>query len=247
MKISVITLFPELIQTFAETSIPGRVLNRGIAELETINPRDFARDRHRSVDDYPYGGGAGMVLKPEPLAAALDSLGPKAEPVVLLSPAGRLFNQHTARTWADLPRLVLVCGHYEGVDQRVIQTRINEEISVGDYVLSGGEAAALVVLDAVLRLLPGAISAESLDTESHVDGLLEYPHYTRPDLFEGLVVPEILRSGNHELIRIWRRKQQIRRTRERRPDLLERARLTDEDLRLLREVEGETDGPAEEH
>ncbi len=246
MTISVVTLFPELIQSFAGTSIPGRVLERGLARVRTINPRDYTTDRHRTVDDYPYGGGPGMVLKPEPLCAAVDSLGDSSGPVVLLSPGGSLFNQATATEWAGLSSLTLVCGHYEGVDERFVRTRVDHEISIGDYVLSGGEAAALVVIDTVLRLLPGAIAEGSLESESHVDGLLEYPHYTRPGLFEGLVVPEVLRSGNHALIRQWRRYQQLIRTRERRPDLLSGAELDATDRRLIGETEGEHNGSAED-
>lgn len=239
MRIDVLTLFPEMFPGPLGYSITGRAFAQGLAELRLVNLRDFTDDRHRTADDAPYGGGAGMVMKPEPVFRALEAL--RAEPgplhAVLLSPQGRRFTQAVARELAARPRLALVCGHYEGVDERIRIAAVDEEVSIGDYVLTGGEVAAMVVIDAVVRLLPGALGAEaSLEEESFTGGLLEYPHYTRPAEFAGLEVPEVLRSGNHAAIRAWRRREALRRTLERRPDLLATAPLDDEDRRYLAEL-----------
>ena len=244
MRFDVVTIFPEFFASPLECSILGRALAAGIVEVALHNLRDYTTDKHQVVDDYPYGGGGGMVLKPAPLFAALDSL-QETEPrghIVLLSPQGRPFRQPLAGELAARERVILICGHYEGVDERVRQSLVDEEISLGDYVLTGGEPAALVLIDAVTRLLPGALGDEQApDKDSFAGDLLEYPHYTRPAEFRGMPVPEMLLSGHHEQIRRWRRKESLRRTRRRRPDLLERAPLTKEDLQLLEEIADEED------
>jgi tRNA (guanine37-N1)-methyltransferase len=219
----VLSLFPDMIRGAVGHSVVGRALASGLVKVDCTDIRDFTTDRHRTVDDVPYGGGAGMVMKPEPLAAAIRKAR-EALPgalVVLMSASGPTFDQKTARRFASHEAgLVLVCGHYEGVDERIAQHFVDEEVSIGDYVLSGGELAALVVLDATARLLPGVLGNEgSLAEESHEAGLLEYPHYTRPAEFEGHAVPAILLSGNHGEVARWRRDQSVERTRRRRPDL----------------------------
>ena len=227
MRIDVLTLFPETFEGPLRASILGRALREGVAEVRLHNIRDYATDRHQVVDDYAYGGGPGMVMKPEPLADSIEAVRALQEPpgrVVLLTPQGRLFDQSVVDELSAEPRLILVCGHYEGVDERVRQHLVDDEVSIGDYVLSGGEIAALVVIDAVVRRQPGTLgSADSLLEESHSDGLLEYPQYTRPAEFRGWQVPDILLSGNHGEIARWRRRQRILRTAKRRPDLLEAA------------------------
>ncbi|WP_084516904.1 tRNA (guanosine(37)-N1)-methyltransferase TrmD [Desulfatiglans anilini] len=228
MRFDVLTLFPEMVLSAVRYGIMGRALDRGIADIRAVNIRDFARGPHRTTDDRPYGGGYGMVMKPGPIFRALESVERigKGHPVILLSPQGEVFNQRLAWELAELDQLIFVCGRYEGVDERIRDLCIDREISIGDYVLSGGELGALVVMDAVTRLLPDALGGEGSSTEdSFAGGLLEYPHYTRPSVFQGLSVPEVLLSGNHEKIRIWRRKESIRRTRERRPDLMETAEI----------------------
>ena len=222
LRVDVVTLFPGMIREAAAWSILGRAQSAGKLALGTVDPRDFTTDRHRSADDYPFGGGAGMVIKPEPLVAAIESVAPDGEgiPVLLTAPDGKRFDQSMARRLAALPRFVLVCGHYEGVDERVREGWITEEVSIGDYVLTGGEPAALVVLDAVARLIPGVLgNSESPIQESFGDGLLEHPHYTRPAEFRGRRVPDILLGGHHARIEDWRRTQSLVRTRVRRPDL----------------------------
>lgn len=220
MRIDVITLFPALFPGPLAESIPGRALGRGIAELHSHDLRRWGLGRHRSVDDYTYGGGAGMVLRPEPVAAALDAVRGDDGFVILMDPGGERFTQARAQDLAGRPHLVLVCPRYEGVDDR-IRGMVDLELSIGDYVLSGGELPALVVIDAVLRLLPGAIDAASTGEESFVEGLLEYPQYTRPPVFRGQAVPEVLVSGDHAAVARWRREQALERTRRRRPDLLD--------------------------
>ncbi|RED49133.1 tRNA (guanosine(37)-N1)-methyltransferase TrmD [Aestuariispira insulae] len=219
----ILTLFPEMFPGSLGQSIPGRALNAGIWELETVQIRDFATDKHKSVDDTPFGGGAGMVMRPDVVDAAIGSVEETGCPVVYLSPRGQVFNQELASELAEGPGVTLVCGRYEGIDQRVLDKRQVREISLGDFVLSGGEPAALALLDAVVRLLPGALGAnESLNEESFSSGLLEYPHYTRPAQWEGRDVPEILLSGHHEKISAWRLAEAEKVTRERRPDLWKR-------------------------
>ncbi len=237
LHIDIITLFPEMFRGPFDHSIIRRARDAGRVHLELHQLRDFAEGPHRQVDDYPYGGGPGMVLKPEPLARALESLPPGERVVVLLSPQGEPFSQRLARALATARRLVLVCGHYEGVDERIRLCLIDREVSIGDYVLTGGELPAMVLVDAVVRLLPGVLGHEDSPLEeSFQDGLLEFPHYTRPRRFRGLEVPAVLLSGQHERIARWRKLQAIRRTMIRRPDLLARARFREEDLPLLGEA-----------
>jgi tRNA (guanine37-N1)-methyltransferase len=224
VRIDVLTLFPEAIEPFCGSSIIGRAQRAGIVTVRTTNIRDFATDRHKSVDDRPFGGGPGMVMMCPPLfdaVAKVESEDPAPATRILLCPQGEPFTQATARELASMPRLLLICGHYEGFDERIRAGLKPREISIGDYILSGGEAAAMVVIDAVVRLLPGALGDEQSATEeSFSSGLLEYPHYTRPREFRGMAVPEVLLSGDHAKIEQWRRDESLRRTRERRPDLL---------------------------
>lgn len=235
MRIDVFTIFPEYLEGPLLTSLLGRARERGLVDVRIHDPRDQATDAHRSVDDTPFGGGAGMVMTPEPLFAAVEAVHPP-RPLLLLSAAGRKFEQKMAARLASRGGFSLLCGRYEGVDQRVADHLCDDEISVGDYVLSGGEAAALVVIEAVTRLVPGVMgSEESSAEESFGDGLLEHPQYTRPAEFRGWGVPEVLRSGDHALVARWRRAQALRRTLERRPDLLGPRALTVEERRLLEE------------
>jgi tRNA (guanine37-N1)-methyltransferase len=224
--IDVLTLFPKMFESPFAESIVARARQAGRVELRVRDIRTWTSDRHHVVDDAPYGGGAGMVMKPEPLAKAIREVKGTNGHVVLLSAQGSVFDQAAAQRLAALPHLVLVCGHYEGVDERVIESVVDQELSVGDYVLTGGELGAMIVIDAVTRLVPGVIDAESLSEESHTDGLLEGPQYTRPPDFEGKKVPAVLMSGDHGAVAKWRRAESIRRTAERRPDLLEAAKLT---------------------
>jgi tRNA (guanine37-N1)-methyltransferase len=246
LEIDVLTLFPAMIEGPLAESIPARIQEQGIATVRVHDLRRWGLGRHRSVDDSPYGGGAGMVLRIEPVAAALDELRRPESTVVLLDPAGEPFGQPRAHDLAERSHLVFVCARYEGVDDR-IRSLVDLELSIGDYVLTGGELAALVVIDAVLRLLPGAIDDASTDEESFADGLLEYPQYTRPAEFRGLAVPAVLVSGHHGEVRRWRRREALRRTLERRPDLLERRESTDEDRRLLEELRDGLDRRGEAH
>lgn len=224
MRIDIITLFPEMFAGPFGESIVKRASAAGLVEIRLHNLRDWTSDPHRSVDDAPYGGGPGMVLKPGPLFAAIEEAKGDAGYVVLLSPQGEVLRQGVAAELASFEHLVLVCGHYEGIDERVREHAVDRVLSIGDYVLSGGEIPAMVVVDAVVRLLPGALgSPESAHDESHAAGLLEYPHYTRPADFRGWRVPEVLLSGNHGAIERWRREQALKRTAQVRPDLLERA------------------------
>lgn len=240
MRIDVLTLFPDTFTGALQASILGRALNSGVAAVHLHDIRVYAHDKHQIVDDYAYGGGPGMVMKPEPLAEAIETVSALAEPrgrVVLMTPQGRRLDQAVVDELAAEERLVIVCGHYEGVDERIREHLIDDEVSIGDFVLSGGEYAAIVVIDAVVRRQPGTLgSADSLLEESHSDGLLEYPQYTRPAEFRGWQVPDILLSGNHGEIARWRRKQRVMRTARRRPDLLEKATLSDDERRLAAEV-----------
>jgi tRNA (guanine37-N1)-methyltransferase len=232
VKFTVITILPELVEPALVAGVVGRAREAGTITVDTINPRDFTHDKHRTVDDTPYGGGPGMVMKPEPLLAAIDKAG--AGHRIYLSPAGKPLTQARVRELAALPHLVLVCGRYEGIDERVIETAIDEELSIGDYVLSGGELGALVVIDAVARYVPGVLGeSTSVDDESHSAGLLEYPQYTRPLKLGEREVPAILTSGNHAAIAAWRRKQAIARTARRRPDLFARFTPTPADRKQL--------------
>ena len=218
MKLTIVTLLPEIIEPSLAAGVVGRAREAGVIEVATVNPRDFTHDRHKTVDDNPYGGGPGMVMKPEPLLAAIAKAGPGHR--VLLSPAGKPLTQARVKELSQLPHVVLVCGRYEGIDERVVALGIDEEISIGDYVLSGGELGALVVLDACARLVPGVLGEPaSADEESHSAGLLEYPHYTRPAEWQGRKVPEVLLSGHHAEVARWRRERAEETTRSRRPDL----------------------------
>ncbi len=235
MKFTVVTILPELIEPALTAGVVGRAREAGVITVATVNPRDFTSDRHRTVDDTPYGGGPGMVMKPEPMLAAIGTAaGEPPARRILLSPAGAPLTQARVRELAQLPHLVLVCGRYEGIDERVIETAIDEEISLGDYVLSGGELGALVIIDACARLVPGVLGEPtSADEESHSAGVLEYPHYTRPAKLGDMEVPEVLQSGNHAKIAAWRRQQALLRTARRRPDLFRRVRPTKADAKLL--------------
>ncbi|MFP4510097.1 MAG: tRNA (guanosine(37)-N1)-methyltransferase TrmD [Spirochaetaceae bacterium] len=219
MNCTVLTLFPEIIEGYLSTSIMAKAREKGIVTVDTVNIRDYSTDRHRSCDDAPYGGGPGMVMSPQPIADAMNAVDVRSARTVYVTPSGRPFTQAMARQLAGEQRLVILCGRYEGVDQRIIDTYVDDEISVGDYVLSSGEVAALVLIDAVYRLVDGVISGDSLLEESHEDGLLEYPHYTRPEEFNGLRVPEVLLSGHHARIQEWRMQKRLEKTAEMRPDL----------------------------
>ena len=248
MRIDVLTLFPEMFEPFFTTSIVGRARERGLVRLAAVNFRAFAGNKHGVVDDYPYGGGGGMVLKPEPLFAAVEHLlenreeSEKASPprIILLCPQGEMYTQRKAEELAKEAHLILICGHYEGYDERIREHLATDEISIGDYVLSGGEPAACVVIDSIVRLLPGALGNElSPVTDSFSSGLLEHPHYTRPAVFRGWDVPEVLLSGHHKNVADWRREQSLYRTWQRRPDLLARAELTEKERELIRRWEEE--------
>jgi tRNA (guanine37-N1)-methyltransferase len=241
MRIDVVTLFPELFDLPLRTSVIGRAVERGLLEFATHDLREHGLGPHRSVDDYPYGGGAGMVLRPEPLAAAITPLRQDGAHVVLLDPAGERLTDALARELAGLPHLALVCGRYEGIDERG-RALADREVSIGDYVLTGGELPALVLVDAVTRLLPGVIEDESSAGDSFAAGLLEHPQYTRPEVFEGQAVPAVLRSGHHGEVERWRRRESLRRTLQRRPDLLDSAPLTESDRRILDELRDEAAG-----
>lgn len=236
MRIDVITIFPELVEVPLRTSIIGRAAEAGLVEFAVHDLRAHGLGRHRSVDDEPYGGGAGMVMRPEPLFAAIEPVRAAGAHVVLLDPTGERLSDALARELARLPHLALVAGRYEGIDERV-RTIVDRELSIGDYVLTGGELPALVVIDAVVRLVPGAISQASHEGDSFASGLLEHPQYTRPEIFRGQPVPPVLLSGHHGEVERWRRREALRRTRERRPDLLEAAELDAEDLAFLASLE----------
>lgn len=241
MRFDVFTLLPEVMEVYLRASVLGKAQEASRLEVCLHNIRDYTTDRHRTTDDEPYGGGGGMVMKPEPVFAAVESvLGERLNttPVILLTPQGRMFTQTVARELAGRERLALICGRYEGVDERIRQHLATDEISIGDFVLTGGELPALVIIDAVSRLLPGVLGDEQATAkDSHAEGLLEYPHYTRPAVFRGWEVPEVLRSGDHARIAAWRRKMSLIRTRERRPDLFSRLELDANDRKLLEELE----------
>ncbi|HKV58925.1 MAG TPA: tRNA (guanosine(37)-N1)-methyltransferase TrmD [Ktedonobacteraceae bacterium] len=240
MHFDIFTLFPDMFQGPFSESILKRAQERGLLSIALHNIRDATTDKHHVVDDYPYGGGAGMVMKPDPIFAAVEAVY-QSGPIILLTPQGRLFSQQVARDLSQMERITLICGHYEGIDERVRQYLVTDELSIGDFVLTGGELAAMMVVDATSRLLPGVLNGEeSTLEESHSGGLLEYPHYTRPPDFRGWRVPDILLSGNHAEIAKWRRKEAIRRTRQRRPDLFEKLDLSSkQDVKLLKELEQE--------
>jgi tRNA (guanine37-N1)-methyltransferase len=244
MKCEILTIFPEIFHAYLGESILKRAMQSGHIQVTIHHLREYTSDKHRTVDDYPYGGGSGMVMKPEPFFAALDALCPDRlqRRVIMLSPAGRRFDQRLAEELARESRhLVFLCGRYEAIDERVRSALADDEISIGDYVLTGGELPALVIIDAVARLLPGVLGDEhSAEVESFSWGILDYPHYTRPPEFRGLAVPEILLSGNHKDILRWRRKQALLRTLRQRPELLEKILLNKEDIELMREIKEES-------
>lgn len=240
MKFHVLTLFPEIPRAFFESSIMAKAVQKGIIAYDLVNIRDFALDKHKTCDDSPYGGGAGMVMMTTPLASALNSVKPKRKRVIYVTPSGKKFTQNMAYELSRESNLVLICGRYEGIDQRIIDSYVDDEISIGDYVLSSGEVAATVIIDAVYRLIDGVIASESLEEESFSDGLLEYPQYTRPEEFLEQKVPDILLSGHHKNIRAWRLKQRLAKTLRMRPDLIAKARdngkLTKEAEKMIEEI-----------
>ena len=236
MKITILTLFPEMFENFLNTSIVGRSLQRGLAEVEFVQIRDFAPGNYKHVDDTPFGGGSGMVMKCQPVLDALDSVRTENSWVMLTSPAGKPYTQAKARELSKKDHLIILCGHYEGMDAH-INDHVDELVSIGDYVLTGGELASMVIMDSVIRLLKGAITEGSTDEESHENGLLEYPQYTHPADYNGETVPEILLSGNHAKIREWRILQSLRLTKEKRPDLYEKHEFTEEEKKILKKYD----------
>ena len=240
LRFDVFTLFPEVFTPYLETSILQRAQEGHLVEVKLYNIRDWTTDRHHVCDDMPYGGGGGMVMKPEPIFTAVEAVlgAPPSCPVVLLTPQGRVFTQAVAEELSQQDHLALLCGRYEGIDERVREHLVTDQISIGDYVLSGGELPAMVLIDAITRLIPGALGdPEGAWDDSHATGLLEYPHYTRPPEFRNWRVPEVLLSGDHARIAKWRRQQALLRTRQRRPDLLEKANLSDKDRDFLKDLE----------
>ena len=237
MKFDVLTLFPEMFEPMKQ-SIIGRAIGKGLLEVNLVNIRDFSKDKHKKVDDTVYGGGAGMLMKPDVVYDCFKSVKSEKSKVIYLSPQGKKLCQNKVEELAKSEHLILLCGHYEGIDQRVIDKIVDEEISIGDYVLTGGEIPAMVLIDSVSRYIDGVITGESTSEESFSsEGLLEYPQYTRPEEFEGMKVPEVLQSGHHENINKWRRKEAIRITYQKRPDLLEKVNLTEEEKKFIKELE----------
>jgi len=240
MKIALITLFPEMFEALTDYGVSGRAISQGLLEISSFNPRDFTEDTHATVDDRPYGGGPGMVLMIEPLRRAINAAKEWVDGkplVVYLSPQGSVLQQAAVNNMATEQSIILIAGRYEGIDERLIQLEVDEEWSIGDYVLSGGELPAMVLVDALIRQIPGALGhSESAVQDSFTDGLLDCPHYTRPDNYQSLKVPDVLLSGNHEKIRQWRLQQSLLRTQQRRPDLLDRLELNTEHLALLKEM-----------
>ncbi|MCD7906933.1 MAG: tRNA (guanosine(37)-N1)-methyltransferase TrmD [Clostridium sp.] len=240
MNFHIMTLFPEMVMGGLSTSITGRAMEKGIISVEAVNIRDYSKDKHRHVDDAPYGGGAGMVMQPGPICDAYDDLCRRAgrrPRVIYMTPQGRVFNQQIAQELAKEEELVFLCGHYEGIDERALELVATDYLSIGDYVLTGGELPAMVMIDCISRLVPGVLNNEvSAEVESFHDNLLEYPQYTRPEVFNGLAVPEVLLSGHHKNIEKWRREQSIKRTLERRPDLLAGANLSKKEQKYLHEL-----------
>ena len=240
MKIDVLTLFPELFEAFEKWSIVGRTIEKGLLSLNKINIRDFSEDKHKRVDDYPFGGGPGMVMSAQPIYDSIINTRDEDSIVIYLSPQGKIYNQNLANSLSKEEHLILLCGHYEGIDNRIVENYIDLEISIGDYVLTGGEIPAMVLIESIIRLLPGALgSEESYLDESHYNGLLEYPQYTRPRIFKGLNVPEVLLSGNHKKIDEWKRYQALKTTYIKRPDLLDKLKLTPVELEMLHRIKGQ--------
>lgn len=250
MHIDVISIFPQLVESVIDSGVVGRAAERGLIELKTWNPRDFTTDRHRSVDDRPYGGGPGMLMKVEPLWRCINAVrleSPTAK-LVYLSPQGEVLTQDKLQQEASNERLIFLCGRYEGVDERMIEQQVDEEWSLGDYVISGGELAAMVCIDALSRLIPGVLGHEdSAQQDSFSDGLLDCPHYTRPEEFNGLAVPKVLLNGNHQEISDWRLEQSLLRTWQRRPDLLQQRKLTEKQQALLKKYQSKESSGTDEH
>lgn len=237
MKIDILTLFPEIFHDIFNWSIIGRAVEKKLVQLNCINIRDFSEDKHKRVDDYPFGGGPGMVMKPEPIAKAIESVKERESKVIYLSPKGKVYDQKMANKLAKEKHLILLSGHYEGIDNRIVEHYVDDEISIGDYVLTGGEIPSLVLLDSIIRLIPGVLgSKESFIEDSHYNGLLEYPQYTRPRDFNGYLVPSVLLSGNHKEIEKWRLYESLKITYLNRKDLLEKKNLTDEEKDMLKEI-----------
>jgi tRNA (guanine37-N1)-methyltransferase len=239
MRVDIFSLFPQVFGPYLDISILQRAIQKGLVEIHNHNIRDWAIDRHHTTDDVPYGGGGGMVMKVEPVFSAVEDIlgAPPKCPLILMTPQGRLFDQKTAYELSNLEHLAILCGRYEGIDERIRENLVTDEISVGDYVLTGGELPALTVLDAIVRLIPGALGdPDGAQDDSHASGLLEYPHYTRPPEFRDSKVPEVLLSGHHAEIARWRREQAIKRTLQRRPDLLEKAELSDKEIQYLKHL-----------
>ena len=236
MKINILTLFPEFFSNFKTESIIGKALNKGLLEINIINIRDYCLDKHKQADDIPFGGGAGMVMKGEPIVRALKELKGR---VIYPSPQGVVYNQSIAIELSKLEEITIICGHYEGVDERVIENYVDMEISIGDFVLTGGELPAMIIADSVARMVPNVIKKDSYENDSFFNGLLDHPHYTQPREFEGLSVPEVLYSGHHKKIDEWRLKESLKRTKLRRPDLLENREFTKLEKKLMKEIEEE--------
>lgn len=237
MKVDILSLFPEFFSNFCNWSIIGRAINNNIVSINNTNIRDFSKNKHKKVDDYPFGGGSGMLMKAAPIFNAINSVKNEKSRVIYLSPQGKKFTQELAKELSKEEHLIFLCGHYEGIDNRIIENYIDEEISIGDYVLTGGEIPAMVVLDAVIRLLPGVLrSNESYIEDSHYSGLLEYPQYTRPRVFNGHSVPDVLLSGNHKKIEDWRKNQSLKNTLLKRPDLLKKSDLNNTEKNYLNEI-----------
>jgi tRNA (guanine37-N1)-methyltransferase len=246
MKYQILSLFPQIINGFFTSSIMAKSVEKGLVNYNIINFRDFAEDKHKTCDDYTFGGGVGLVIKPEPLGKALESIGAKGKRVIYPTPSGKVFNQKYAKDLAQEKELIFICGRYEGIDQRIIDNYVSDEISIGDYVLSSGETATLVIIDAVYRLLEGVINKESLLEESfsidkNAMDLLEYPHYTRPEVWNGMKVPKVLTSGHHENIKKWRLKKSLEKTLLNRPDLINEKKLSDEAREYLKQMEKEVE------
>ena len=240
MRIDVLTLFPELFDAFEKYSIVGRTIEKGLFSLNKVDIRDFSKDKHKRVDDYSFGGGPGMVMRPEPIYDALSNVKSEDSIVIYLSPQGKTYNQELANFLSKEKHLILLCGHYEGIDNRIIDNYVDLEISIGDYVLTGGEIPAMVLIESIIRLLPGALSGkESYVNESHYNGLLEYPQYTRPRTFHDFNVPEILLSGDHKKIEEWRKYKSLETTYIKRPDLLKKRNLTEMEMEMLKIIEEE--------